>query len=64
MSARLLLALWICSPIAIALILCAIHRKTLSGDPVDALLDEHAQPENRGIGGEVFNHYVGSNTDA
>ncbi len=48
MVLRIILIVWVCSPILIALILCAFHRKTLFGDrsddASDCCADEGAWP--------------------
>lgn len=48
---RLAIALWLSSPIAIALVLCALNRRTLFGDAADELSDISADE-----GWGVINH--------
>lgn len=54
MSVRLIIALWLSSPVAIALVLCALHRRTLIGDRTDELSNQGADE-----GGRAFIQHNG-----
>lgn len=53
MSVRIIIALWICTPIAIALVLIGLRHRTLFGDRVDDVSSEGADEGGRA---DFLNH--------